>query len=160
MEIPIECPRGEGECVSYSIERANHIADQLERLATQNTYQLAGQVANLDFWISEAVAAISIIDNYPARFRRLRDSQVEWVKAHGTKVSSYCSICGGACEFDPQTPKPPRRIPAKDLAAAREGVRRAARRYLLRLYRAHFLNEDEVRRVCGELGVGIETEDF
>jgi hypothetical protein len=54
--------------VSYSIQRANLIADQLERLATQNTHQLAGQVANLDFWVSEAVAAISTIDDYPVRF--------------------------------------------------------------------------------------------
>jgi len=62
--------------VSYSIERANLIADQLERLATQNTHQLAGQVANLDFWISETVAAISIIDNY----RVLAESEREKCK--------------------------------------------------------------------------------
>lgn len=146
--------------MSYSIKRATQIADQLERLATQNAHQLAGQVANLNFWISEAVLAISTIDDYPVRFRRLRDAQIGWVKAHGTKVSDYCLHCGGACEFGPQTPEPPQRIPTKDLAAARDLVRRAARRYLLRLYRAHFLDEDRVRGACAEVGVGVETEDF
>ena|SRR5690349_11261304 len=146
--------------MSYSIERANLIADQLERLATQNLHQLAGQVANLAFWVSEAVGAVSTIDDYPARFRRLREAQVGWVKAHGTRVSGYCRICGGACELGPTTPEPPRRIHAEDLEAARQGVRQAARRYLLRLYRAHLLDEDAVRRACREIGAAVETEDF
>lgn len=112
------------------------------------------------FWVSEAVHAIAIIDDYPVRFRRLRDAEVGWVKMHGTKVSGYCLHCSGACEFGPQVPRPPGRIPTEDLAAARDAVRRAARRYLLRLYRARFLDEDSVRRSCAEIGVGVETEDF
>ena len=146
--------------MSYSIKRADLIADQLERLATQNPYQLAGQVANLAFWISEAVEALSVLDGYPARFRSLRDAQVGWVKAHGTKVSGYCAHCGGACELGPTTPEPPRRIASEDLDIAREGIRRAARRYLLRLYRAHFLNEEAVRQACREIGVALELEDL
>ena len=146
--------------MSHSIKRATVIADQLDRLATQNAHQFAGQVTNLAFWISEAVQAISTIDDYPVRFRRFRDAQVGWVQAHGTKISGYCLYCGGACEFGPQTPGPPQRIPAEDLATPRGGVRRATRRYLLRLYRAHFLDEDSVRRAYAEIGVGVETEDF
>ena len=94
--------------MSYSIKRAILIADQLERLATQNAHQLAGQVANLAFWISEAVHAISTIDDYPVRFRRLRDAQVGWVKAHGTKICGYCPHYGGACE-----PHQPFALPAQ-----------------------------------------------
>jgi hypothetical protein len=62
--------------MSYSIKRATLIADQLERLATQNAHQLAGQFGNLDFWISEAVGAIRVLNEYPERFRSLRDGQV------------------------------------------------------------------------------------
>jgi len=149
-----------GDGVSYSIKRANLIADQLERLATQNPHQLAGQVANLAFWMSEALLATSTIDDYPVRFRQLRDAQAGWVKAHGTKISGYCHHCGGVCEFGPQAPEPPQRIPDEELTEARDNVRRAARRYLLRLYRANFLDEEAVRRFCGEIGVGIEVEDF
>lgn len=39
--------------MSHSTDRAALIAGQLERLARQNAHQLAGQVANLDFWIAE-----------------------------------------------------------------------------------------------------------
>ncbi len=146
--------------MSYSIKQAAIIADQLERLATQNTHQLAGQVANLDFWISEAFHAVRTIDDYPARFRGLRDAQVGWVKAHGTKVSDYCPKCGGACEFGPPTPDAPHWIPSHDLAAARDAVRRASRRFLVRLYRAHFVDEDRVREACNDIGIGVEPEDF
>jgi hypothetical protein len=146
--------------MSYSTKRAALIADQLERLATQNAHQLAGQVANLDFWISEAADALRVIDEYPARFRRLRDAQVAWVKAHGTKVFGYCPICGGACEFGPETPAPPVRIAAEDFAKARDALRRAAHRYLIRLYRARLLDAAAVRQACDVLGVGLEAEDL
>ncbi len=146
--------------MSYSIKRADLIADQLERLATQNIYQLAGQVSNIAFWIAEAVHAIAVIDQYPMRFRLLRDAQLGWVEAHGTKVSAYCAHCGGACEFGPSTPAPPQRTPSEDLDAARQRVRRAGRRFLLRLYRASLMDEDAVRLACGEIGIGLMPEDF
>jgi hypothetical protein len=79
-----------------------------------------------------------------------------------TKVSGYCHICGGVCEFGPETQTPDAlyRIQAHELAAARDAVRRASRRYLLRLYRAHFLDEDRVREACNQIGIGVEPEDF
>lgn len=146
--------------MSYSIQKATLIADQLQRLATQNTHQLAGQVANLDFWLAEAVHAIATIDQYPERFQRLRVAQVGWAKAHGTRVSGYCAHCGGGCEFGPQVPDPPRRIPAEDLAAARAAVRQTGRLYLLRLYRAQLIDESAVRRACDDLGAPLESEDL
>jgi hypothetical protein len=146
--------------MSYSIKRATLIADQLERLATQNAHQLAGQFANLDFWIAEVIDAIRVIQQYPDRFRRLRDAQVAWVRAHDTKVSGYCPICGGACEFDPRTPDPPLRIRSEELADARAALQRAGRAYLLRLYKAHLLEKDAVRRACDQLDIGVEEEDF
>jgi uncharacterized protein YecT (DUF1311 family) len=84
--------------MSYSLKRASLITDQLQRLATQNAHQLAGQFSNLDFWIDEAADAIRVINEYPRRFRRLREAQVAWVKAHDTKIEGYCPICEGVCE--------------------------------------------------------------
>lgn len=146
--------------MSYSVERAALIAKQLERLATQNVHQLAGQVANLDFWISEASQALRVVEDYPARFRRLRDAQVGWVKAHGTKVSGYCPICAGACEFGPQTPEPPQRTSSDELANACKAVRDGMRRYLMRLYRAQLIDENRVRHACTELDINLEPEDL
>lgn len=148
------------QMMSYSIKRAALIADQLQRLATQNAHQLAGQRSNLDFWIAEATDAIRVVDEYPRRFRLLHDAQIAWVNAHGTKVSGYCPICGGACEFDPRTPEPPHRISAEELSAARMAVQTAGRRYALRLYRAQLLDEHAVRRVCHQLDIGVEREDL
>jgi len=146
--------------VSYSIERAAHIADQLERLATQHTHQLAGQVSNLEFWMDEAARAIAVIDDYPARFRRLHDAQVSWVRSQDTRVPAYCPICRGACEFSPFTPDPPRRTASEQLTAARSNVRRAAIRFLLRLYRADFVSEQRLRDYADRLELPIEPEDL
>ena len=144
----------------YSIARAELVADQIGRFATQHIHQLAGHHANLAFWMSEAVTALRAIDEYQARFRRLRDAQLSWVQAHDTKVTRYCPMCGGACEFGPQTPPRPHRIPSQDLSAARTAVRSAVRQFLMRLFHAGFLSESDVRREADLVGEPVEAEDF
>ena len=37
--------------MSFSTDVAKLVADQLSRFVTLNPHQLAGQVANLDFWL-------------------------------------------------------------------------------------------------------------
>src|SRR5688572_18623062 len=119
---------------AYSIARAELVAGQIGRFSTLHVHQLAGHRANLEFWLSEATAAICAIDEYQPRFLRLRDAQVAWVKEHGTKITPFCPICGGRCEFGPQTPAQPHRVPSEQLSAARSAVRIAVRDFLLRLY--------------------------
>jgi hypothetical protein len=65
--------------MSYSIEQAGLLARQLERFAMLEEHQLAGHVANLEFWLGEACRLLATIDGYPDRFRRLRDGQQAWV---------------------------------------------------------------------------------
>ena len=146
--------------MAYSIDRAALIADQLERFAHSNAHQLAGHVANLEFWLDEAVHALRTIDDYPGRFRRLRDAQGAWVKAHGTKVSDYCPICGGGCEFGPQAPLPPTRIPSEQMNEARVRLRRSAYRFLLRGHRLRLLDEAALRAACDRIGITAESEDL
>lgn len=105
-----------------SIARAELIADQIGRFATQHLHQLAGHHANLAFWLQEAEAAVRTIDEYQLRFRLLRDAQLSWVREHKTKITHFCPICRGRCEFDPQTPDRPHRTPSEDLDAARTAV--------------------------------------
>lgn len=133
---------------------------QLEKLATYNVHQLAGQFANLDFWIAEAAHSISVIDNYPTRFAQMRDAQLRWVDAHGTVVSDYCPHCGGACEFGPQRPSPPTRIPSSQLDAARRSVKDATYHLLLRLYRAGWIDEIRLRAVCDQVGTSVDIADL
>jgi len=146
--------------MSYSIAKAALIADQLSRLSTQHAHQLAGQASNLAFWMAEAAAAIAVIDDYPARFRRLRDAQVAWVSAKNVRVPHYCPVCQGECEFSPSTPEPPHRIPSQEFSAARAQVRAAAAQLLLRLHRATLLEASELARYVRELDLPIEPEDL
>jgi|KBSMisStaDraftv2_1062788.scaffolds.fasta_scaffold300635_2 hypothetical protein len=144
----------------YSIARAELIADQIGRFATQHLHQLAGHHANLAFWVSEAAAAVRTIDDYQHRFRQLRDAQVSWVRDHDTRIPQLCPICRGPCEFGPQTPERPHRVPSEDLDAARKAVRVAVRQFVLRLFHARFLSETEVRQASDAVGVSIEPEDL
>ena len=146
--------------MAYSIDRARLVADQLERFAHSHAHQLAGQVANLGFWLDEVAAALRTMDEYPQRFRRLRESQASWVKRHGTVVSEYCPHCGGACEFGPHAPPPPTRIPSEQLGEARDRIRQSCYRFLLRSYRLGLLEEPAVREACERVGVGVEAEDL
>jgi hypothetical protein len=146
--------------MSYSITKAALIADQLSRLSTQHAHQLAGQLSNLAFWMGEAAAAIAVINDYPARFRRLRDAQVAWVSSRDVRLPFFCPVCQGECEFSPGTPQAPHRIPSEELAAARNQVRRAAAQLLLRLNRASLIAQSELERYSNELELPIEPEDL
>ncbi len=44
-----------GVTLAYTIDQATLLASQLERLATAGAHQIAGQFANLEFWLAEAV---------------------------------------------------------------------------------------------------------
>jgi len=127
--------------MSYTTEQAALLAGQLERLASAGVHQIAGQFANLEFWLGEAVHVLATIDDYPRRFRQLREAQIAWVTAHGTQVLGYCAHCGGRCELGPQTPAAPTRISSDEMDAARRGVRQGCYRLLLRCYRAHLVDE-------------------
>jgi len=144
----------------YSIARAELIADQIGRFATQHLHQLAGHHANLEFWLAEAASAVRAIDEYQKRFQRLRNAQIAWVSEHDTKVTRHCPVCRGACEFGPETPERPHRVPSEELGAARDAVRRAVRHFLVRLFKAGFVAAEEVRRGADTVGASIEQEDL
>src|SRR5439155_5157227 len=78
----------EGALMSFSENLAKVVADQLARFVTLNRHQLAGHVANLDFWVAQARHALEVIDGYQERFRRLKAGQAEYVATHQTTVSS------------------------------------------------------------------------
>lgn len=148
------------QAAPYSIARAELIASQIGRFATQHLHQLAGHHANLAFWLSEAASALRTIDGYQARFNQLRDAQLSWVREHDTTISQFCPVCRGACEFGPQTPERPNRLPSEELDLARNAVRVAVRQFVVRLYHAGFLTEAEVRQAADLVGTSIEQEDL
>lgn len=147
--------------MNYSIEQAELLVRQLEGLATREAHQLAGHATNLDFWLDETCHVLATIDNYPDRFRRLREGQQAWVKLHETRTNRPCLICGGKpCELGPQPPPPPTRISSDDMDAARSSLRQACYRFLLRLNRIGLLDEPSLRTACERVGVTLEPEDL
>jgi hypothetical protein len=146
--------------VAYSLDRAALLSKQLEKLATQNAHQLAGQRGNLAFWLAEVSGVLGVLDEYPARFAQLRAGQDAWVNAHGPAIKLFCSQCNGPCELGPRKPKLPKRIPSQELDRARRELKDAAYRLLLRLHRCQLLSEHELAAACLQVGTSVDPTDL
>ena len=149
--------------MSYTLDYAALLARDLEKLATARTHHAAAQFANLEFWLAEVEHLLATIDDYPRRFRQLRDAQQAWVRAHDTRTRTaeqYCPLCGGPCDVGPQSPAPPTRISSDDMEAARRVVRRGCYRLLLRGHRLGLVDEPALRAACERVGVTVEREDL
>ncbi|MEM8556809.1 MAG: hypothetical protein AAGG50_03100 [Bacteroidota bacterium] len=147
--------------MSYSIERAELVSDQIRRLATQNPFQLAGQYRNLDFWLDEAASALTTLTTYPQRFTRLRDGTKTWIAEHGSLVVDYCSICQGPCELEKARSAPlPKRTSSRERNDAEKGIREAVRLIALRLYRSHFIDEGQLREIGGRFEFDFEPKEL
>ena len=140
--------------MSFSENVAKVVADQLARFVTLNRHQLAGHVANLDFWVAQARHALEVIDGYQERFRRLKNGQAAYVTEHQTTtwLPSDPDIKG--------PPDPPRRVADASLREARRAVVDAAYGFLVRLFQDGLIPESQLRAVCGSLGIGIEPTDL
>ena len=139
----------------YTLDVVKPLIDQLTRFATLNRHQLAGHVANLDFWLTEVRHGLAVIDGYSERFERLRTAQQRHVAEHGTTVFSL---------RDPQhsegEPSPPRAPPDGPMREARRSLCDATYHFLVRCYREDLITESSVREECEALHIGVEASDF
>jgi hypothetical protein len=124
--------------VSFSTDLAKLVADQLSRFVTLNPHQLAGQVANLDFWLGQVRHALATIDGYGERFVRMELAQQQYVATHDTTISEV-----GPAGVEIHKPPAPRRIPDRELRQARRAIVESATRFLERC-RAEGLVADTV----------------
>jgi len=148
--------------MAYIIDQAEAVAATLERCTTAYAYQVAGQFANLEFWVGESIHALDALAGYDDRFASMSAAQEAWIGAHNVVVGSYCPACKGQCEFDPELrpPRPPTRIPAKARDAATRRLKDAVYFFLLRCYRMNLLDEDALRDVCARVGTSVEAPDL
>jgi hypothetical protein len=146
----------------YTIEKATLLTNQLRKFTTSYTHLLVGQFANIEFWLDEIQGALKTIDEYKNRYTNRRDAQKEWVDNHGTKVPDYCAECGGKCEFDdgPSPPSPPVRTSHTDLDAAYSNLSDAAYEFLLRCFRAGFLDQPSLENMCKRAGTSLDPSDL
>jgi hypothetical protein len=130
----------------------NMVTAQLPKFATLNRHQLAGHVANLDFWLAEARHCLDVIDRYRPRFERLKAAQAAHVAKHRT------------IEFEPGEPyirgraSQPRSVPDHELKESRRPVRDAAYRFLARCYNEELIDDETFRRECQGLKLNIERK--
>ena len=150
----------------YTVERAELLTAQLTRFHHGRAHHLAGQFANLEFWMAEVENALATLDGHTSRFERLRDAQAEWVESHNTQVpvhGFFCGICRGKCEFDDgktQTPPPPKRLATTEKTDARRALVDATYHLLTRFFRMGLLDEAEVRANCDRIGTSIDPADL
>jgi hypothetical protein len=134
--------------MSFSTDLAGLVAAQLSRFVTLNRHQLAGQRANLDFWLAQVRHALAVIDGYGVRFLRMHAAQEHYVAAHGTTEFRL--------EADFPTERkasPPRRIPDRELQKARRALTEAARRFLERCRRDGLLSESQLSAAFESMGI-------
>lgn len=144
----------------YTIEKANLISDQLKRFTTGYAHHVAGQFANIDFWLHEVQESIKTIDEYNKRFNNIRDEQKKWVKSHGTVVYDFCPYCGGKCELSDGRPSPPVRYASAELNATRKALVDSTYLFLLRCYRMRLLTKNNLETKCNEIGASIDPSDL
>jgi hypothetical protein len=140
--------------MSYMLDAARLLTAQLEKFATLRPHQLAGQVANLDFWRDEVQHAITLLDAYPQRFKHLRDAQVDYVQSHRTT------------NFNPGRPDeisavpPLKGIPDTERSAARKSLTDAYYQFLLRCFRERVISEETLRSKLNDLDMSVDPFDL
>jgi hypothetical protein len=111
----------------FSTDIAKLVTDQLSRFITLRPHQLAGQAANVDFWLAQVRHAIGIIDGYGVRFVRMEGAQQQYIAARNVKLSVV-----GPAGVEERKPSAPHRIPDRELRQARRDLVEAVDRFLQR----------------------------
>jgi hypothetical protein len=126
---------------------AKLVAEQLSRFVTLRPHQLAGQAANLDFWLAQVRHALAVIDGYGVRFVRMEGGQQQYVAAHDTKLSEV-----GPAGVEERRPPPPRRISDRELRQARRALVEAVARFLERCRAEELVPDAVVSAALAEFG--------
>ena len=143
--------------MAYSADIANLLTDQLTKLTTLNRHQLAGQVANLDFWLNEVGHALAVIDGYPARFTRMKRAQTGHVGEFTTREFELNDPDAYLYEAHASAPKPPKPVPDTELREGRRALCQATARFLSRCAKEGLVDESTVQRESERLRIGADS---
>lgn len=147
----------------YTIERAKLITDQLRKFADSYAYMVAGQFANIDFWIDETLNSIRAIDQHNVRFEKMCEAQKEWIEEKNVRVPDYCYICNGICELSEQHYKKPelhKQRAKNEKKEARKKLVNSAYYFLVRCFKIGLLNEEELKGYCNQIGTSVDLDDL
>ncbi|MEW4570787.1 hypothetical protein AB1L88_23215 [Tautonia sp. JC769] len=74
--------------MAYIEEICTPLLSVLRHTAGLPVHQLAGHVANIDFWVGEVKHRLDVINGYQGRFEALRSAQEAYQAAHGIASAS------------------------------------------------------------------------
>ena len=141
--------------MSYSSDTTKTLTVQITEFVTLNRHQLAGHVANLDFWMAEVRHCLDVIDGYNHRFEQMKTAQSNHITEHRTVEFDLDDPC-----CTQRTASPPSRVSGAELEEARRNLCEATYRFLVRCFNEGLVNQDVLRRTCGDLDLGIEASDL
>lgn len=147
----------------YTIERANLITRQLKKFTDSYAFMVAGQFANIDFWIAEVVSAKKALDGHKVRFDKMYEAQRDWIEEKRVRVPDYCHICNGICELShdgyvkPALPMNKARAEKKE---SRKELIDSAYYFLVRCHNIGLITGEEIKGFCDEIGTGIDPYDL
>jgi len=147
----------------YTIEKANLISERLRKFTDSYAYMVAGQFANIDFWIEEITNSIKAIDEHNLRFEKMCEGQKEWIEEKNVLVPDYCHICNGICELSEQhykKPELPKQRAKREKKEARKELIDSAYYFLIRCFKVDLLDEEELKNYCTRIGTSIDPFDL
>ena len=156
--------------MAYMLEIADALARTIGKFKTLNSYQLAGQAANFDFWKGQVKNALDVIDGYPARRKRLTAAQKNHIREHDTRRFLPKQLSPQQKQENQDFPEDawpldramhdPQLIDPAELQAKRRDVVDAFYTFLLRCHKEGLLTTDVAKQSLAECGVGVEPGDF
>jgi hypothetical protein len=150
----------------YTIEIADAVVRTIGKFVTLNNFQLAGHVANLEFWTEQVKSALQAIDGYPKRQRALEGAQKEYIKRHDTRevdaetLALHREFPNDPCYVPPVVAPNRNRIDSETIKAKRREVVDSFYRFICRCHREGILQSSEARRALGSCGIGVEPGDL
>jgi hypothetical protein len=131
------------------------------KFVTLNNHQIAGHVANLDFWKLQTTNALDALDGYSKRQMARERAQKKYINEHDTVTEEQLMLQREFPEYKPIRVAPDRhRIDSETLQTKRREVVDAFYRFLLRCHKVEFISREEAKQELNDLGIGIEPGDF
>ncbi len=147
----------------YTVEKANLITIQLNKFKDSYAFIVAGQFANIDFWINEVESTIKAIDEHNIRFGKMYNAQEKWIEEKNVKIPDYCYICNGICELSDEhykKPELPKQRAKNDKNDSRKELINATYYFLVRCLKLELLNKKLFQEYCNRIGTSFDPNDL
>ena len=153
--------------MTYTITVADAVSKTIGKFETLNNYQLAGHVANLDFWVRQVRNALDALDGYSKRHKQMQLAQKEYIGRHDTREFS-ASEAFFHREFPEFPDLYPLRTAETDRASVDSETAKFKRRevadafygFLKRCHQEMILDSDSARKALSDCDIGVEPGDF